>query len=184
MAQITKIAFFLGLMALLFVGALQNSRWLAPEPRATPHEQTGVAPPPDDPAPHATAQISHASFGVVELEPDRNAQYRTEIEIGGTSLHAMVDTGATFVTLTAEDARQLNIDPPASAYDIPVQTANGTSKVAHVRLPEIRVNDITVDDVDALVAPPGALNITLLGMSFLKKLESFQVADGRFVMKQ
>lgn len=185
MAQITKLALVLGLLALLFVAVVQNSRWLAPEPQATPHERTGAAPPAaEGSAPPATAQASHASFGVVELEPDRNAQYQTDIEIDGTSLHAMVDTGATFVTLTAEDARQLNIAPPASAYDIPVQTANGTSKVAHVSLREIRVNDITVDDVDALVAPPGALNITLLGMSFLKKLESFQVADGRFVMKQ
>ncbi|WP_298359666.1 TIGR02281 family clan AA aspartic protease [Rhodoblastus sp.] len=185
MAQISKIAFFLGLMALLFAGAVQNSGWLAHGPPAAPRAQIGAAPPaPNDSAPPAAAQLSHASFGVVELEPDRNAQYRTDIEIDGTSLSAMVDTGATFVTLTAEDARRLNIEPPASAYNIPVQTANGTSKVAHVRLREIRVNDIAIRDVDALVAPPGALNITLLGMSFLKKLESFHVADGRFVMKQ
>jgi aspartyl protease family protein len=185
MAQISRIAFFLGLMALLFAGAVQNSGWLALGPQTAPRAQTGAArPAPEDPTPPATVHVSHASFGVVELEPDRNAQYRTDIEIDGTSLHAMVDTGATFVTLTAEDASQLNIALPASAYVIPVQTANGTSKVAHVSLREIRVNDITIHDVDALVAPPGALNITLLGMSFLKKLDSFQVADGRFVMKQ
>ena len=192
MAQISKIAFFLGLMALLVAGAAQNNGWLALGPRASPRALTGAAPPaPEDPAPPATVQappamvhVSHAGFGVVEIEPDRNAQYQTDIEIDGTSLRAMIDTGATFVTLTAEDARHLNIEPLASAYDIPVQTANGTSKAARVSLREIRVNDITIRDVDALVAPPGALNITLLGMSFLKKLEGFQVADGRFVMKQ
>ena len=199
MAQISKIAFFLGLMALLVAGAVQNSGWLALGPRTSPRAQNGAAPPaPEDPAPPATVQappamvqappamvhVSHAGFGVVEIEPDRNAQYQTDIEIDGTSLRAMIDTGATFVTLTAEDARHLNIEPLASAYDIPVQTANGTSKAARVSLREIRVNDITIRDVDALVAPPGALNITLLGMSFLKKLEGFQVADGRFVMKQ
>ncbi len=185
MTQISKIAFFLGLMALLFAGAVQNSGWLALGPRTSPRAQNGAATPaPADPAPPATIHVSHAGFGVVELEPDRNAQYQTDIEIDGTSLRAMIDTGATFVTLTAEDARHLNIEPPASAYDIPVQTANGASKAARVSLREIRVNDITIRDVDALVAPPGALNITLLGMSFLKKLEGFQVADGRFVMKQ
>ncbi len=184
MAQIAKLTIFLGVMALLFVGVAQNS-WLAPDPRATPRQQTGAAPPvPEDPLAPATARASRVSFGVVELEHDRNAQYQTDIEIDGTSIHAMVDTGATFVALRSEDARQLNIDPPASAFNIPTQTANGTGWVARVRLREIRINDITVYDVDAIVAQPGALNITLLGMSFLKKLESFQVADGRFVMKQ
>ncbi len=183
MAQSSKLAFFLGVMALLFGVAVQN-RWRDLAPPAAPSGQVNAVPASDDSAPTAMAAASHASFGVVELEPDRNAQYQTDIEIDGTSLHAMVDTGATFVTLTAEDARQLNIDPPASAFNMQMQTANGTSRVARVSLREIRIDDITVHDVDALVARPGALNISLLGMSFLKKLESFQVADGRFVMKQ
>ncbi len=184
MAQISKIAFFLGLIALLFAGAVQNGGFLALRPQAAAEQAAAARPVPENPTPPAMAAASHASFGVVELEPDRNAQYQTDIEIDGTSLHAMVDTGATFVTLTAEDARQLNIDPPASAFNMQMQTANGTSRVARVSLREIRIDDITVHDVDALVARPGALNISLLGMSFLKKLESFQVADGRFVMKQ
>lgn len=182
MAQSSKLAFFFGLMALLFVAAFQN-HWIDLAP-AAPGRQAITAPAPEDSAPVPMAAASHASFGVVELEQNRNAQYQTDIEIEGTSLHAMVDTGATFVTLTAEDARQINIDPPASAFNMQMQTANGTSRVARVRLRQIRINDIVVHDVDALVAQPGALGITLLGMSFLKRLDSFQVADGRFVMKQ
>ncbi|MGO8737661.1 retropepsin-like aspartic protease family protein [Rhodoblastus sp.] len=171
-------------MAFLFVTAAQN-HWLPLAPFNPPRARVSATQPGSgDPAPAAMAAASHASFGVVELEPDRNAQYQADIEIDGTSIHAMVDTGASLVALTSEDARLLNIDPPASAFHIRTQTANGTGWAAPVRLREIRVNDITVHDVDAMVAQPGALNITLLGMSFLKKLESFQVADGRFVMKQ
>ena len=96
----------------------------------------------------------------------------------------MVDTGATLSLLTAEDARALNIDPPASAFNCTRRPPMATSQFRPRLLRELRIDDITVHDVDGLVARPGALNISLLGMSFLKKLESFQVADGRFVMKQ
>jgi aspartyl protease family protein len=142
-----------------------------------------VAPPPSEREP-PRATTSHLSYGVAEIKPDRNGQYRTELEIDGTHVRALVDTGATFVALTAEDARHLDIDPPPSAFTIPAQTANGTAKVARVRLREISVGDITVYNVDAVVAQPGALQISLLGMSFLRKLESFQFAEGHFVMKQ
>lgn len=130
------------------------------------------------------AATSYPNYGVAEIEPDRNGQYQTDMEIDGTPVRALVDTGATFVALTAEDARQLDIDPPPSAFSIPARTANGTAKVAHVRLREISIGGITVYDVDAVVTQPGALRISLLGMSFLRKLSGFQVDDGRFVMKQ
>jgi aspartyl protease family protein len=130
------------------------------------------------------AATSDPSYGVVEIEPDRNGQYQTDMEIDGTPVRALVDTGATFVALTAKDARQLDIDPPPSAFNISARTANGTARVAHVRLRKISIGDITVDNVDAVVAQPGALRISLLGMSFLRQLSGFQVDEGRFVMKQ
>ena len=123
-------------------------------------------------------------MGVVELSPDRNAQFRTEVEIDGPRIHALVDTGASQVLLSAEDARAINIDPPASAYTAIAQTANGAVNFAPVRLRELRVGGITVYDVEGLVARPGQTAVSLLGMSFLRKLSSFQVADGHFVMKQ
>jgi aspartyl protease family protein len=127
---------------------------------------------------------ARSGWGVVELSPDRNAQYRAEIEINGVRINALVDTGASHVALTAQDARALNIDPPGSAYILASQTANGVAHSAPARLGEVRVGSIVIHDVEALVAQPGALSTSLLGMSFLKKLGSFQVADGRFVMKQ
>jgi aspartyl protease family protein len=186
--QTAKLAFSFGLMALLFVAAVQN-HWFArgfdafvgpaPPPGraiAAPAPSGGSAPP--------LAVASGDRFGEVDLEPNSVGQYETDVEIDGTPIHALVDTGATYVALTAKDARQLDIDPPSEAFNIPTQTANGTAMVAHVRLRQLRVGDITVYDVDALVARPGALHMSLLGMSFLKKLERFEVADGRFVMKQ
>jgi aspartyl protease family protein len=106
------------------------------------------------------------------------------MEINGARIHVLVDTGASHVLLTAEDAHAANIDPPASAYTAAVQTANGTAMLAPTRLRELRVGQISVSNVEALVARPGQTAISLLGMSFLRKLTSFQVADGHFLMKQ
>ncbi len=123
-------------------------------------------------------------WGVVELSADRAGQFNADVEIKGVRLRTLVDTGASAVALTAEDARALNLDPAPSAYSIVVQTANGLGRAAPVRLPQIRVGSIVIYDVDAVVMPRGALSTTLLGMTFLKRLSSFQVADGRFLMKQ
>lgn len=198
-AQTVKLASALGLVALLSFVALQ-SRWfeqggaaigtmlsardpmLAARGSAVPSVSASPAGP--TPAIAVVRPAARAGMGVVELSPDRNAQFVTEVEINGARIHALVDTGASHVMLTAEDARAINLDPPASAYTIPAQTANGTAFLAPARLRELRVGEITEYDVQALVAKPGQNGISLLGMSFLKKLSSFQVADGHFVMKQ
>jgi len=132
----------------------------------------------------APAPRASSGWGMVELAPDPQAQFHARVEINGVRIESLVDTGASSVALTADDAHLLNIDLPASAYTVRGQTANGEAAFAPVRLSEVRVGGIVVYDVEAVVAQPGKLFNTLLGMSFLKKLSSFQVADGRFVMKQ
>lgn len=189
LAQTAKLAFFFGLMALLGALALQNG-WLinrgdAIRAATASHGEGAIAQVPRGyVAAPAVASSSHVGPGMVELTPDRNAQFMTDVEVNGARVHALVDTGASHVLLTAEDARALNIDPPASAFTAGAQTANGVAYYAPTRLRELRVGQIVVTDVEAAVAKPGQLSTTLLGMSFLRKLSSFQVADGRFVMRQ
>jgi aspartyl protease family protein len=64
-----------------------------------------------------------------------------------------------------------------------VSTANGVVQTAPVRIREIRVGDILVRDVEAVVLPPRALGVSLLGMSFLRRLEGFEIAKGRLVLR-
>lgn len=189
-----KTAFSIGVLAVVAVGGAQN-HWfergdaalralLGPRAAVTPPPPTAQQYAVSYAAPAPQAQRPRPSWGTFEISPDAGAQYRTEVEINGVRVHALVDTGATYVALTAEDARALNIDPPPSAFTWQTSTANGVSHVAPVHLSQARVGDITVYDVDAVVTQPGALQISLLGMSFLKKLSSFQNADGRLVLKQ
>ena len=108
------------------------------------------------------------------------AQYRT---IDGTRLRMMVDTGATLVVLSRDDARLIGINPAPADFRIKVSTANGPVLVAPIMLKEITVGAISVRDVPAAVFPDNQLQLGLLGMSFLSKLSHFEVEGGRLVLK-
>jgi aspartyl protease family protein len=104
--------------------------------------------------------------------------------VNGTPLRMLVDTGASLVVLTREDARRIGINPVPSDFRATVSTANGSVLVAPVVLKEIKVGELSVRDVPAAVFPDNKLQIGLLGMSFLSKLSHFEVAGGRLVLKQ
>jgi aspartyl protease family protein len=95
-------------------------------------------------------------------------------QVNGVPLKMIVDTGASTVVLRPEDAQKLGFDPQALSYSVPVQTANGTSRAARVRLAKIAVGPLEFKDVEALVAQKGALHQSLLGMSFLNRLRSYE----------
>ena len=96
----------------------------------------------------------------------------------------MVDTGATVIALTANDAARLGIHPAQREYVAEVKTANGTVHAAPTRLDRVEVGDLVVNDVAALVMPDGALSDNLLGLSFLSRLRRFEYSDGRLVLEQ
>ncbi len=116
------------------------------------------------------------------LSADRNGHYVADATVNGIALRVMVDTGATTVALTDDTARRLGIAPAEGSYRLPIATANGSVGAAPVTLRHVRIGDIDVDDVAAVVMPPGALPVNLLGMSFLGRLSRFQVAGGQLVL--
>jgi aspartyl protease family protein len=121
--------------------------------------------------------------GYMILDGDQNGHFQTDVQVEGVTLKMLVDTGATSVTLTAEDAERAGIHPFPSDYRGSVNTANGSVRVAVVELRQITVGPITVRDVPAFVLPRGATPMSLLGMTFLQRLSGFQVSDNRLVMR-
>ncbi|MGI9381673.1 MAG: retropepsin-like aspartic protease family protein, partial [Methyloligellaceae bacterium] len=95
-------------------------------------------------------------------------------DINGQSTQMIGDTGATTIVLTQSDARRIGVDLASLTYGVPVQTANGTSFAARVRLSRVSVGSVRVNNVEALIARPGALHKSLLGMSFLSRLRSYE----------
>jgi aspartyl protease family protein len=103
--------------------------------------------------------------------------------VGATRIAFLFDTGASTVVLRAEDAAKVGIDTRALNYNVQVVTANGAAEAAETRLDSIAVGPIVARNVTALVARKGALNESLLGMSFLERLQSYSVERGRLVLK-
>ena len=125
-----------------------------------------------------------ASSARETIEPDRSGQYEAEVEIDGQRLPVMIDTGATFLTLSHEDAERLGIKLMPSDYRYRASTANGVSMVGKVQLSRVTLGSITVRDVPALVCGRGQLAQSLLGMSFLSRLSSLSVDHGRLALAQ
>lgn len=110
----------------------------------------------------------------VRLRRQDNGHFVARAAANGTSMSMLVDTGASTVVLTPTDAERAGIDTASLAFTTPVSTANGTTFAAPVRLKSVSVGPLEVRDVEALVAKPGALSENLLGMSFLKRLRSYE----------
>ncbi|MCJ8518111.1 aspartyl protease family protein [Pseudorhizobium tarimense] len=101
--------------------------------------------------------------------------FATNATINGQPVSMLVDTGASAVVLSYDDAERIGIDPTSLAFTINVQTANGRATAAPVRLDEIAIGPIVRRSVRAMVTEDGRLHQSLLGMSFLSTLGSLQI---------
>ena len=103
-------------------------------------------------------------------------------EVDGTPVSFVFDTGASMVVLSAQDAAQAGFAIDELDYRIPVLTAAGTTQVAPVRLDEVRIGSIVERNVRAAIARPNDLDRSLLGMTFLNRLEGYEVRRDRLVL--
>ena len=103
-----------------------------------------------------------------------DGHFTASVSVNGASVPMLVDTGASTVVLRQADAKKLGVDTANLRYTVPVQTANGVAYAAQVRLRNVTVGPIVLNGVDALVAQPGVLRESLLGMTFLSRLRSYE----------
>ncbi|HKA45187.1 MAG TPA: TIGR02281 family clan AA aspartic protease [Burkholderiales bacterium] len=113
--------------------------------------------------------------GSVSLTADSRGHFITTGTVNGMSLQFMVDTGASTVALSVDDAKRAGVNYLAGSRGR-VQTANGAAVVYFVKLDSVRVGDITLNNVDAAVLE-GGLPVALLGMSFLNRTEMKRSGD-------
>jgi aspartyl protease family protein len=131
----------------------------------------------------AQLQRSSEPSRTLTLSADLYGHFVVHPALNGQRVRMLVDTGASFVALSHEDAAMLGLKVSQKDFTRRSSTANGVVETAPVRIKEIRIGDIAVRDVEAVVLPPRALSTSLLGMSFLKRLEGFEVAKGRLVLR-
>jgi len=128
-------------------------------------------------------QTSRASDSVI-VPRDARGHFRTEGRIDGRRLDFLIDTGASVIALTAEDAASLGLHPGDSEYRVMLKTANGVVRAAPTTLGMVEIGGIIVRDVVAVVMPDGALSENLLGMSFLTRLRHFEYSEGKMVLER
>jgi aspartyl protease family protein len=120
----------------------------------------------------------------VELRAGSYGHYRTTAEINGRPVTVLVDTGASMVALSFEDAQAAGIFVRDGDFTHRVSTANGFARVAPITIARISVGDITVRDVAGAVMENGKLGTSLLGMSFLGRLQRVDMRGGTLVLQE
>jgi len=123
------------------------------------------------------------SGGIVEVARGNRGEFQIVAEINGARISTVYDTGASAVVLTQEAAKAAGLPLDFLNYSVAVETANGRTRAAPVTLDRIRVGGITERGVPALIAQPGQLRMSLLGMSFLGRLKSSEVRGDRLVLR-
>ncbi|RWP34361.1 TIGR02281 family clan AA aspartic protease [Mesorhizobium sp.] len=119
----------------------------------------------------------------VTLDKAGNGHFEARIMVNGTPVRAVVDTGATSTVLTAQDAQAAGFNPAALNFTIPVSTANGMARAAVVRTDELAIGGIVRKDMPVMIAAPGMLGQSLLGMNFIGSLSGFDVRGDRMILR-
>ena len=123
--------------------------------------------------------------GNVEVILFRRADghFIADMTVNGIVVTMLVDTGASALTLSDEDARRVGLAVDRLAYSVRIQTANGISAAAPANLDRVALGPIALSRVRALVAQPGRLNESLLGIGFLSRLDSYEVRGDRMILR-
>jgi aspartyl protease family protein len=119
----------------------------------------------------------------VEIARGAGGSFSVTTQINGARIAMVLDTGASAVVLTQEAARAAGLPLEVLNYSVNVDTANGRARAAPVTLDRVSIGGITERSVPALIAQPGGLRSNLLGMSFLNRLESWQVRGDKLLLR-
>lgn len=131
-----------------------------------------------------TAEPAAGGLKSVRIRKNEQGQFVARGDIDGAQTTFLIDSGASTVILRQSDARKAGIDTGALQYTVPVRTANGETTAAAVRLRSLTVGTIRMEGVEALVAEPGNLNENLLGMTFLRRLRSYEFSGDFITLRE
>ena len=163
-------------MTIATASSLTVAWWLTHQEPRTAEAAVAIAPAyaplVPDAVPGQPAQIARSADG----------HYWAEADIDGRAVRVLVDTGASVVALTREDALRLGLHVTASDFTQTVQTASGPVKAAPVELDHVAVSGARVDKVRALIVEKG-LPHSLLGMSYLGRLSAFEARPSGLTLR-
>jgi aspartyl protease family protein len=173
-----KFAAYAAVGAVFALGAAQAVVTLGERSHAPELRRAETATAPLAPAPAGAAAEGNAA----SVAKSSDGHYWAEALVNGKRVRFLVDTGATAVALTAEDAQRLGIRLQDLDYSANVTTANGEAHAAQVTLASVSVAGARVPDVQALVIDKG-LPTSLLGMTYLGRLSRFEATQTALILR-
>jgi aspartyl protease family protein len=120
---------------------------------------------------------------MVQISRGQAGEFALRATINGVNAPMVIDTGATSVVLTFETAKAAGLPLELLDYDVAVETAGGHTRAARLTLDRLAIGTLVERSVPALVVPRGQMKTNLLGMSFLDRLESFEVRADSLMLR-
>jgi aspartyl protease family protein len=133
-----------------------------------------------------SSMLRKASAGpvrYVQIPRAQSGEFTLHARINGVNAPMVIDTGATSVVLTYETAKAAGLPLELLEYDVDVETAGGHTRAARLTLDRLAIGKLVERSVPALVVPRGQMKINLLGMSFLNRLESWEVRADKLMLR-
>lgn len=164
-------------MVMATASSLSVAFWLNhADARGQAHAETAVM------VPAVNAPAHHSASGAAQVLKAADGHYWAEAEIDGRAVRVLVDTGASVVALTREDALRLGLHLNSDDFTRSVQTASGPARAAAVELKSVAIAGAEVRQVQALVVENG-LKQSLLGMSYLGRLSGFEASPAGLTLR-
>ncbi len=132
-------------------------------------------------------RIAVTGDGALVLQADRSGHFNLTMAVNGTPTDFMLDTGATEIVLTQSDAARVGFDPQALSYLGQARTANGVVRTARVTLDEVVLgaDDLEFRDTDVTAfVNEGALDVSLLGMAYLRRFARITIEGDRMILER
>ena len=121
--------------------------------------------------------------GVITAPRGNDGHYHLTLDVSGTSVEFIVDTGATQIVLNESDAKRIGIDTTRLIYDGRASTANGDVRTASIILENVSVEGLAQGDLKATVNE-GELATSLLGMRFLERFSRVEISGDELILEQ
>ena len=175
--------YFYGGVALVGLGLLASQPRTGESMKAEPASAVAARIPAPAPGPVRTREKPQAlnAFGAITLVRAPDSHFYAEAELNGAPIRFLVDTGATSVILTAEDARRAGIG--AGDYSARAVGVGGEVRLMPAEIARFSLGPLVLDNVSVMVAEEGALPISLLGQSFLSQAGTVTIEEDRLTLR-
>jgi len=127
----------------------------------------------------SAAQVGKSGELIINLSQD--GHFYMDVKVNGVAMRFMIDTGASDITISLDEAKRIGINPKTLLFNKPYQTANGTSWGANINLEETEVGNVKFRNVSASVNN-AEMGTSLLGMSFLRRFKKYEFYQDKLVL--